>query len=139
MEDFTKSSEKPYAKAPRPESKMARNVVEHPLSSMTVVPNNTEESVNDQGISIRTPPQSTVINTAALIQSAARSVLDDTTTSTIFSDDESCAHGSHRLPRTSSTLRSLQTKTLPALPDEQDRKRFVVRRHNLLLFTAAIG
>jgi hypothetical protein len=32
-------------------------------------------------------------------------------------------------------LQSLQTKTLPAMPDEQDRKRFVVRTfpHSIVL------
>jgi hypothetical protein len=87
---------------------------------------------------------------ASLIQSAARSVLDDTTPNTAVSDDDgsedcSCADGvfgrnhplrngnekstnnghysTHSSP---AALSSLQMKTLPAIPDEQDRKRFVV-------------
>jgi hypothetical protein len=69
---------------------------------------------------------------ASLIQSAARSILDDGTPSTAVSDDDSegCRSaygtlGSSR-PPASLTLASLQMETMPALPDEQDRKRFVV-------------
>jgi hypothetical protein len=68
---------------------------------------------------------SSSVDTALLIQSAARSILEETSPSTAVSDDESCAEGSRALSP-SPTLSSLQMKTLPAMPDEQDRKRFVV-------------
>jgi hypothetical protein len=72
---------------------------------------------------------SSSVDTASLIQSAARSILDDTSPNTAVSDDESDAEGSFATRAAlspSPTLSSLQMKTLPAMPDEQDRKRFVV-------------
>jgi hypothetical protein len=69
---------------------------------------------------------------ASLIQSAARSVLDNLTPSIIVSDAGgercSCSDGTigNLRPASSPTLRSLQVKTLPAIPDEQDRRRFIV-------------
>lgn len=75
----------------------------------------------------------TTINTVSLIQSAARSVLDSvyTPTSTNVSDDEDdeCDAEKRRRQRQNlpiPTLESLQKQSLPAMPDEQDRKRFVV-------------
>ena len=73
---------------------------------------------------------------ASLIQSAARSILDNETAtpSTIVSDDASenfsCADGTlgkrnTRRGHFAPSLNSLQIETLPAIPDEQDRKRFV--------------
>ena len=59
---------------------------------------------------------------AELVQSAARSLLD--TSATLLSDDESDERAS---PSSSAALSSLQTETLPALPNVQDRKRFIVR------------
>lgn len=97
-------------------------VQQHPLLS-------TDETITDNFASIE--PSSSV-DTAMLLQSAARSVLDtdnaSPSTTTAVSED-----GSGYNDRSSvvtdpdnTTLQSLQTKTLPALPDEQDRKRFVV-------------
>lgn len=74
---------------------------------------------------------SSSVDTASLIQSAARSIMDETSPSTAVSDDESCEKGSFTARQAlspSPTLSSLQMKTLPAMPDEQDRKRFVVSR-----------
>lgn len=59
---------------------------------------------------------------AELVQSAARSLLD--TSATLLSDDDS---GTEPSPSSSAKLSSLQTEKMPALPDEQDRKRFIVR------------
>lgn len=59
---------------------------------------------------------------AELVQSAARSLLD--TSTTLLSDDEDDNGGK---PSPSAALASLQTEKIPALPDEQDRKRFIVR------------
>jgi hypothetical protein len=77
---------------------------------------------------------SSSVDTASLIQSAARSIMDDTSPSTAVSEDGSydhsftAAHSSATNETYSdTTLRSLQMKTLPTLPDEQDRRRFVVR------------
>lgn len=61
------------------------------------------------------------INAASLIQSAARSILDDSPPGT---DGDSCSNGQRSTP--SLTLQSLQTRIVPAMPDEQDRKRFLV-------------
>lgn len=60
---------------------------------------------------------------AELVQSAAKSLLDASTS--LVSDDESCIGRQSSSPM--AALRSLETETLPALPDEQDRKRFIVR------------
>jgi hypothetical protein len=101
---------------------------DHPLSSPE---NNVEHyasfsSNNGPGPSQQRSPA------ASLIQSAARSILDDGTPSSAVSDDgsESCSGadgtlGPSRTPA-SPTLASLQIETMPALPDEKDRKRFVV-------------
>lgn len=108
------------------------------ISSGYKYPN--QESQRVQGIA-RSPA-------ASLIQSAARSVLDDATpNSTVISEDASeistfydanlggsssktwsqqqqrHIHNSYRHPV--ADLRSLETKTLPAIPDEQDRRRFI--------------
>lgn len=78
---------------------------------------------------------SSSINTASLIQSAAKSMLDDSSPGTNLSDDDSCSNGhrnGHRqMP--SLTLRSLQARVLPAMPDEQDRKRFLVSVKKILV------
>jgi hypothetical protein len=73
---------------------------------------------------------SSSVDTALLIQSAARSVLDDNSPITAVSENGSCEEDSFtdRASPPSPTLSSLQMKTLPAMPDEQDRKRFVVSR-----------
>ena len=70
---------------------------------------------------------------ASLIQSAVRSVLDDATPSTIVSDDRSdegrsYVDGEHFTSAyfPSPALDSLQVERLPPIPDEQDRKRFIV-------------
>lgn len=55
---------------------------------------------------------------ASLIQSAARSVLDDLKAS---SNDGRATIS----PSSSPALQSLQIETLPAIPDEQDRRRFI--------------
>ena len=62
---------------------------------------------------------------AELVQSAARSLLDTSTSQ--LSDDESCLPGKAS-PSPMAALSSLKQETLPALPDEQDRKRFIVRQ-----------
>jgi hypothetical protein len=73
---------------------------------------------------------------ASLIQSVARSALLDEATpnSTVTSDDVSeVMSGQHYATNrnsltpatTGANLSSLQTPTLPALPDEQDRRRFI--------------
>jgi hypothetical protein len=72
---------------------------------------------------------------ALLIHSAARSILDDGTPSTAVSDDGSESYSGARIP-SSPTLASLQIETMPALPDEKDRKRFVVSIFSLLDFEA---
>jgi hypothetical protein len=102
---------------------MERLVAEdHPLSSPG---NNIDHSTIFRNSQQRSPA-------ASLIQSAARSILDDGTPSTAVSVDgsESCsgADGTFGPSRTSAspTLSSLQIETIPALPDENDRKRFVV-------------
>ena len=59
---------------------------------------------------------------AQLVQSAAKSLLD--TSTSMVSDDESSVGGHNSSPRTA--LKSLETETLPTIPDEQDRKRFIV-------------
>ncbi len=72
---------------------------------------------------------SSSINTASLIQSAARSILDGLSPRTnVSSDDDSCSsNGGQRSSMPSLNLESLQTRVVPAMPDEQDRKRFLVR------------
>eukprot|EP00977_Amphora_coffeiformis_P008609 scaffold1953_cov176-Amphora_coffeaeformis.AAC.27 len=63
------------------------------------------------------------IDAALLLQSAARSVLDsDGVTSPSNASDTSSRQGS---PATPAALSSLQKERLPAMPDEQDRKRFI--------------
>jgi hypothetical protein len=73
---------------------------------------------------------------ASLIQSAARSMLDDATPDTAVSavSDDISERGSYadgnlgnlRKTAVSPTLASLRhTKKIPAIPDEQDRKRFI--------------
>jgi hypothetical protein len=64
------------------------------------------------------------INTASFIQAAARSILDSSPSGTNLSDDDSCSNGHDKT--SSLTLESLQTQVAPAMPDEQDRKRFLV-------------
>jgi hypothetical protein len=62
------------------------------------------------------------LDTASLIQSAARSILDSRSPETDMSDtDDERSFCSNDVP----ALRSLETRTVPALPSEQDRKRFV--------------
>jgi hypothetical protein len=72
--------------------------------------------------------RSSSVDTALLIQSAARSILDDASPTSAVSDAGSGADDSFtaRVTSPSPTLTSLQMQTLPAMPDEQDRKRFVV-------------
>ena len=96
-------------------------------NNLSTAPSRNAEQVRQPRAGVRSPA-------ASLIQSAARSVLDDLTPSTIVSDDVSddesescCADGALGLlkPSGSPTLRSLQKKIPPALPDEQDRRRFI--------------
>ncbi|GAX20178.1 hypothetical protein FisN_12Hh023 [Fistulifera solaris] len=63
------------------------------------------------------------INTASYIQAAARSILDGSPSGTNVSDDDSCSNGHQKT--SSFTLESLQKQVAPAMPDEQDRKRFL--------------
>jgi hypothetical protein len=59
---------------------------------------------------------------ASFIQTAARNVLDDASQD---DDVDSVAPGQRKRDPLSPSLRSLQTKRVPPIPDEQDRKRFV--------------
>jgi hypothetical protein len=105
-------------------------VDEHPLSSSeeNLFPSRSSDSEPGQ------PRRQQARSPAAflLVQSAVRSVLDDATPSTIISGDGSesgsCADGTlgKLRPASSPSLRSLQMETLPAIPDEQDRRRFIV-------------
>lgn len=107
-------------------------VDEHPLSlsEENLFPSRSSDSEPGQ------PRRQQARSPAAflLVQSAVRSVLDDATPtpSTIISGDGSesgsCADRTlgKRSPTSSPTLRSLQIETLPAIPDEQDRRRFIV-------------
>jgi hypothetical protein len=72
------------------------------------------------------------INTASYIQAAARSILDGSPSGTNVSDDDSCSNGHQN--SSSLSLESLQKQVAPAMPDEQDRKRFLVSL-NPLKFT----
>jgi len=75
----------------------------------------------------------TTINSASLIQSAARSVLDSSiyarTSTSDVSDDEDDSSDIRQIRKQHKlslpTLHSLQRKTLPTMPNEHDRKRFV--------------
>lgn len=78
---------------------------------------------------------SSSINTASLIQSAARSILDGSSPETHVSDDDSCSNGHRNTP--SLTLQSLQARVVPAMPDEQDRKRFLVSSRSTDLYNNA--
>lgn len=77
-------------------------------------------SLSRDEISETCTPTPSSINTASLIQSAARSVLDEKPQTTAFSDEER-SHEENISPR----LQSLSVKIFPAMPNEQDRKRFV--------------
>lgn len=104
---------------------------DHPLSSrgrppfLSISTTTSQGSYHQQRSNYRTP-------SASLIHSAVRSVLDDATPSSIVSDDrsegESFVDGDLVTPKTASSpaLESLQIERLPAIPDEQDRKRFIV-------------
>lgn len=134
----------------RPMSARRERVTEHPLQSrgnspLPVIPKQivttskaSSNSPTGNGEVESTSTHSsltTTINTASLIQSAARSVLDSvyTPTSTNVSDDEDDDENDEELRRQQRhlpipTLESLQKRSLPAMPDEQDRKRFVVSK-----------
>ncbi len=103
---------------------------DHPLSTRSRPPLLSISTTISQGSynqrsNYRTP-------SASLIHSAVRSVLDDATPSTIMSDDrsegESFVDGDMVTPKhtDSPELESLQIERLPPIPDEQDRKRFIV-------------
>lgn len=67
--------------------------------------------------------------TASLVQSAAKAVLD-TSTSMVSDDDDDVTSVTSEdgIPHSRSadaTLESLMAETLPAMPNEQDRKRFI--------------
>ncbi|KAI2508561.1 DUF726-containing protein [Fragilaria crotonensis] len=65
--------------------------------------------------------------TASLVQSAAKSVLD-TSTSMISDDDATSVTSDGGIPQSrtaDATLESLKTETLPGIPSDEDRKRFV--------------
>jgi hypothetical protein len=68
------------------------------------------------------------IDTNMLIQSAARSLLDGTSPATTPFSNYGSELAEGKLSRVTPTLRSLETKRLPPMPDEQDRKRFIVSR-----------
>lgn len=106
------SSQTPPRKSGRPPMSpmvptMTRGVVDHPL--------NKKESTTEP---IRTPVS--LSYTASLVQSAAKSVLVDEPSSTVSDDENSVEAPS------SPGLRSLLKKTVPAMPDDQDRKKFIV-------------
>jgi Protein of unknown function (DUF726) len=63
--------------------------------------------------------------TESLLQSAAKSVLETSASMVSDGDDNSIDSARPRSPLISPTLRSLQTKTIPAFPGEDDRKRFI--------------
>lgn len=110
--------------------KEERGVSEHPL--MTAPPSSSDEAAKQESSCAGASASSSYA--AELVQSAAKSLLD--VSNSQVSDDESL--GGHHAPLSSpvATLRSLQTEKLPALPDEQDRKRFLVRnqmKHHVLL------
>jgi len=92
-------------------SGVEKGVSDHPLA----------EDYAEQGSSTASASSS---YTAELVQSAARSLLD--TSATLLADDDS-TKGEEPSPSSSAALASLQTEKMPALPDEQDRKRFIVR------------
>lgn len=114
---------------------------DHPLSSFSAsTAGGGRSSLLSNTANSRTP-------SASLIQSAVRSVLDDASPSTIVSDDrsddseegaESFVDGNRVTPNkyypgknknndsSTPTLESLQMQQIPPIPDEQDRKRFIV-------------
>ncbi|KAI2488766.1 hypothetical protein MHU86_25820 [Fragilaria crotonensis] len=62
--------------------------------------------------------------TASLVQSAAKSVLD-TSTSMISDDDATSVTSDGGIPQSrtaDATLESLKTETLPGIPSDEDRK-----------------
>ena len=65
-----------------------------------------------------------------LIQSAARSVLDGTTPTSNPMSDDGTEYSPTRSTKPVPTLESLETKPIPPMPDEQDRKRFIVSKEN---------
>lgn len=120
-------------------------MTDHPLKSRSnspLVPNHIVTTSKSGGVfstgeaesqSMGSHSSLTTINTASLLQSAARSVLDSvyTPTSTNVSDDEDDENDDMARERRKEqqagrpTLESLKKEALPAMPDEQDRKRFV--------------
>ena len=103
---------------------------DHPLSSSSVTHRASKSLFSES----RSDPGRIQSPAASLIRSAARSILDDATPNTAFSDDESeslsCADGNlgnlGKISIASPSLSSLRIQKMPALPDEQDRKRFIV-------------
>ena len=95
-------------------------VKDHPLSV---------KSYDDNEVAWKKPHAASPA--ASLIRSAARSILDDAS-SPKTSGDGSSYHKSYDNDgdddggRASATLLSLQKEQLPPIPDEQDRKRFIV-------------
>ena len=88
---------------------------EHPLVEATITSGGSTFSSSTAALSRPS------IDTALLLQSAARSVLDsDAMTSPSNASDVSSPHGTPSLG-----LASLRRERLPAMPDEQDRKRFI--------------
>ena len=69
-------------------------------------------------------------HTNMLIQSAARSVLDGTTPTSHPMSDDGTEYSPTRSTKPVPTLESLETKPIPPMPDEQDRKRFIVSKEN---------
>lgn len=71
---------------------------------------------------------SSSINTASLLQSAVRSILDSPIASNNNSDDENSPIRNYEKVKRfgeSLSLMSLQKQIIPAMPEEQDRKRFI--------------
>lgn len=87
-----------------------RGVSDHPLAESS--------SVNGDAI------EDSASYTESLLLSAAKSVLD-APNSMVSDDDDSVNSDRPRPTLLSPTLRSLQTKKIPAFPEEDDRKRFI--------------
>ena len=76
--------------------------------------------------SSRSQVASSNAHTNMLIQSAARSVLDGTSPNSTPLSEDGSEYASSASSKPVPTLQSLETKPIPAMPDEQDRKRFIV-------------
>lgn len=102
---------------PRPAEQWQRVDDKHPLLE-------TASTSGSTAYSYTSSAARPTINTALLLQSAARSVLDSEamTSPSNASETETSSPAGHGTP---SRLSSLQRERLPAMPDEQDRRRFI--------------